>query len=77
MKNGTSNSLRISGRITLILTTLAISPVYAGVEVLLATQSGICGPDVHIHHPTFDSRRPSDHEHNSRGVEGREDGAGR
>jgi hypothetical protein len=27
-------------------------------EVLLATQNGICGPDVHMHHPILDSRRP-------------------
>jgi hypothetical protein len=50
----------------------------AGVEeVLLATQSGIRGPDMHIRYPDLDSRRLSDHEHNSRGVDGREDGAGR
>jgi hypothetical protein len=31
----------------------------AGVEeVLLATQSGICGPDVHIRYPDLESRRP-------------------
>jgi hypothetical protein len=66
MKNGISSSLRISGHITLILTTLAISPVYvtvhdhaAGVEeVLLATQSGICGPDVHMCHPDLESHCP-------------------
>jgi hypothetical protein len=46
-------------------------------EVLLATQSGICGPDVHVHHPILDSRWPSDHEHNSRCPEGCENGAGR
>jgi hypothetical protein len=33
----------------------------AGVEeVLLATQSGICGPDVHINHPTLDFLRLKD-----------------
>jgi hypothetical protein len=47
----------------------------AGVEeVLLATQPGICGPDVHIRHSDLVSR---DQEHNSRCVEGREDGVGR
>jgi hypothetical protein len=47
-----------------------------GVEVLLATQSGICGPDVHMHYSALDFLRLKDRQHNSRGMEGCEDGAG-
>jgi hypothetical protein len=62
MKNGTSSSLRMSGAHlddTGDLARLRVRGHAVGVEeVLLATQSGIYGPDVHIHHPTLDSLQP-------------------
>jgi hypothetical protein len=61
IKNGTSISLRMSGAHlddTGDLARLRVRGHAVGVEeVLLATQCGICGPDVHIHHPILNTRR--------------------